>query len=51
MPNQPSPVTRLPETPASPPKKAGIISAPAATSSPMPSEIIANGVPERLVLT
>ncbi len=47
----PLPTTRLPEMPPSPPKKPGNISAQAATSSPMPSEIMAKVVPAFLVVT
>ncbi len=44
-------MTRLVETPASPPKKPGNISTQANTISPMPSEISANVVPARRVVT
>ena len=51
MPKKGWPATRLPVMPPSPPKKPGNISDIAATSSPMPSVIIANGVPAFLVVT
>jgi hypothetical protein len=51
MPNQLAFVTRLLETPPSPPKKAGNMSELAATISPMPSEIMAKVVPARRVIT
>jgi hypothetical protein len=51
MPRNGSPATRLPLTPPSPPKNSGNISDIAHTSSPMPSVIIANGVPAFLVVT
>ena len=47
MPCHGCPTTRLVAMPPSPPKKPGNISAEAATISAMPSEIMANGVPER----
>ena len=45
------PTTRLPETPASPPKNSGTISDIDHTSSPTPSVIIAKVVPLFLVVT
>jgi hypothetical protein len=51
MPMTASPTTRFVEMPPSPPKKLGNISEQAATISAMPSEIIANGVPECFVVT
>ncbi len=51
MPRKGLPAERLAETPASPPKNSGIISDIANTSSPMPSVIIAKGVPAFLVVT
>ena len=51
MPSNGSPTTRLLEMPPSPPKKPGNISEAANTISPMPSVIIANGVPAFLVVT
>ena len=51
MPRTGLPTTRLAETPPSPPKNSGIISDIANTSSPMPSVIIANGVPAFFVVT
>ena len=51
MPMKGSPATRLPDTPASPPKNSENISDIANTSSAMPSVIMANGVPAFLVVT
>ena len=51
MPSTGLPNTRLPWMPPSPPKNSGIISDIDATSSPMPSVIIANVVPDFLVVT
>ena len=51
MPRNGLPTVRLAEMPPSPPKNSGIISDIAATSSPMPSVIIANGVPAFFVVT
>ncbi len=51
MPNGLGPVTRLLETPPSPPKNSGNISDMAQTSSPMPSVIIAKVVAAFLVVT
>lgn len=51
MPMNGWPTTRLPDTPASPPKNSGTISDIANTSSPMPSVIMAKVVPARLVVT
>ena len=50
MPATGSPITRLVETPPSPPKKPGNISEAEWTISPMPRVIIANGVPAVLVV-
>ena len=51
MPITASPTTRLLDTPASPPKKPENISDMANTSSPMPSVIIAKGVPDLRTVT
>ena len=51
MPCHACPTCRLVAMPPSPPKNAGSIKADAATISAMPSEIIANGVPARRVVT
>ena len=51
MPRKGSPTTRLPATPASPPKNSGTISDIANTSSPTPSVIMAKVVPDFLVVT
>lgn len=51
MPSSGSPMLRLVDTPPSPPKKSGSISALANTISPMPSVIIENVVPARRVVT
>ena len=51
MPRNGWPKTRLVVMPPSPPKKPGNISDMAATSSPMPSVIIAKVVPAFLVVT
>ena len=51
MPRNGAPEVRLAETPPSPPKNSGTMSDIENTSSPMPSVIIANGVPAFLVVT
>ena len=51
MPMKGLPTTRLLVMPPSPPKNPGNISDAANTISPMPSEIMANGVPDFLVVT
>ncbi len=51
MPRNGLPAVRFADTPPSPPKNSGTISTIAATSSPMPSVIIANGVPAFFVVT
>ena len=51
MPKKGLPTTRLPETPASPPKNSENISDMANTSSAMPSVIMAKGVPDLRVVT
>ena len=51
MPARADPMTRLPETPPSPPKNSGIMSDIAKTNSPRPSVIMAKVVPDLRVLT
>ena len=51
MPKNGWPATRLPETPASPPKNSENISDMANTNSATPSVIMANGVPALRVVT
>ncbi len=51
MPSTGLPITRFVVMPASPPKNSGSISELDATSSPMPSVIIANVVPDFFVVT
>ncbi len=51
MPNTASPTTRLPDTPASPPKNSGSISEADHTSSPTPRVIMAKVVPDLRVVT
>ena len=51
MPNGELPVTRLPLTPPSPPKNPGNIKDIAQINSPMPSVIMAKGVPDFFTVT